>query len=186
MMHSALRVSVLITPHTSCMLHIFAIISSIIKTRTARVMAIPLIVVMIEARMRRIRLQGTPLPPPAVPRIQVQVITVVAVGVNMSACGKSCFIVQCYMVKVQMHLNIFILVPFTYSLFCRFAPLALTSVAHTKRISAIISGIRSASKYFYGYILFHFVSRCAPPSYMLYLDVHLLLTSSLIASYYLQ
>ena len=92
MMHSALRVSVLITPHTSCMLHIFAIISSIIKTRTARVMAIPLIVVMIEARMRRIRLQGTPLPPPAVPRIQVQVITVVAVGVNMSACGKSCFI----------------------------------------------------------------------------------------------
>ena len=57
-------------------------------------MAIPLIVVMIEARMRRIRLQGTPLPPPAVPRIQVQVITVVAVGVNTSACGKSCFIVQ--------------------------------------------------------------------------------------------
>ena len=91
MMDSALRVSVLITPHTSCMLHIFAIISSIIKTRTARVMAIPLIVVMIKARMRRI-LQGTPLPPPAVPRIQVQVITVVAVGVNMSACGKSCFI----------------------------------------------------------------------------------------------
>ena len=48
-------------------------------------------------------LQGTPpLPPPAVPRNQVHVITVVAVGVNMSACGKSCFICTHDMVKVQM------------------------------------------------------------------------------------
>lgn len=68
-------------------------------------------------------LQGTPLPPPpAVPRIQVHVITVVAVGVNMSAFGKSCFIcTHVLWSRFKMHLNIFILVPVTYSLF-RFTP----------------------------------------------------------------
>ena len=113
MMYNALRVSVLITPHTSCMLHIFVIISSIIKTRMTIVKKIgaeTMVVAMMEARMMVVpliaemsptlrslilslhHLQGTPLPPPAVPPIQVHVITVVAVGVNMSAFGKSCFI----------------------------------------------------------------------------------------------
>ena len=69
----------------------------------------------------------------------------------------------CYMVKVQNAFKHFYFGT-RYLLFVPVHTIATTSVAHTKRISVIISGIRSASKYFYGneYILFHFV------------DVHLL------------
>ena len=67
-----------------------------VRMMEARMMVVPLIAEMSPTLRSLIlslhHLQGTPLPPPAVPPIQVHVITVVAVGVNMSAFGKSCFI----------------------------------------------------------------------------------------------
>ena len=122
-------------------------------------MAIPLIVVMIEARMRRIRLQGTPLPPPAVPRIQVQVITVVAVGVNMSACGKSCFIVQMLYGQGSNAFKHFYFGTLYLLFVLPVRTKALTSVAHTKRISVIYLGYGLLVSISMGMNIFFFIFR---------------------------